>query len=100
MTKVVYDPSSPYYGTPQTNWYLGPISYREIPAHTSDMYIQLDAKYEYRPDMLSNDVYGTPKYWWTFMVRNIDIIRDPIWDLKAGTLMYIPTLERIQQIIG
>lgn len=100
MAKVTYDPSSPYYGTPQTNWYLGPITYRDIPAHTSDLYVQLDNKYHNRPDTLSYDLYGTPKYWWVFMVRNIDLIRDPIWDIKSGMVLYVPTLDRLQKIIG
>lgn len=100
MTRQVYDQSSPYFGTPQTSWYLAPIQYRDIPADTSDRYVLLDSKYEYRPDTLSNDVYGTPKYWWTFMVRNIDVMRDPIWDMKSGMAIYVPTLERIQKLIG
>ncbi len=100
MPKVVYDISSPYYGTPQTSWYLGPIALRDIPPHTSDRYVQLDSKYEYRPDSLSSDVYGTPKYWWVFMIRNMDLIRDPIWDQKAGMRIYLPTLERLEQLLG
>ncbi len=100
MAKVVYDASSPYYGTPQTSWYLGPIVLRSIPAHSSDRYVLLDSKYEHRPDTLSNDIYGTPKYWWVFMIRNMNQIRDPIWDQKAGMAIYVPTIERLNQLLG
>lgn len=100
MSKITYDTSSPYYGTPQTNWYLGPIALRVIPPHTSDRYVMLDSKYEYRPDTLSTDLYGSPRYWWVFMIRNMNDIRDPIWDQKAGMAIYVPTIERLQQLLG
>jgi hypothetical protein len=100
MTRQVYDSSSPYYGTPQTNWYLAPIKYRDIPPHASDRYVVIDAMYEFRPDNLSTTLYNNPKYWWIFMARNIDVIRDPIWDLKSGIFIYVPTLDRLQQLIG
>jgi hypothetical protein len=100
MSKINYPASSPYAMTPQTSWYLGPIRLRVIPAHTSDKYVLVDAMYEFRPDMLSNDLYGTPAYWWVFMIRNMDYIRDPIWDLKSGMAIFVPTLDRIEKLLG
>ena len=55
--------------------------------------------YQYKPDKLSYDLYNTPVYYWVFMVRNIDLIRDPIWDLKSGMVIMVPTLARLQ-ILG
>ena len=100
MSRINYQASSPYASTPQTSWYLGPINLKIIPMHSSDYYVVVKSKYEFRPDLLSYDYYHSPAYWWVFMIRNIDLIRDPIWDLKTGMKIYIPTLERIQQLLG
>lgn len=100
MSKIIYPATSPYANTQQTNWYLGPIKYRSIPAHSSDAMLVLDAKYDTRPDKLSDDLYGTPAYWWVFMVRNLDQIRDPIWDFRSGLVLFVPSSERLQKIIG
>lgn len=100
MAKTQYDSSSPYYDTPQTPWYLMPINLRSLAADSSDRLITLDPKYEFRPDRLSYDLYGTPAYWWVFMVRNLDDIRDPIWDLKAGMKIYVPAAGRITNLLG
>ena len=100
MARITYAASSPYADTPQTSWYLGPIALRNIPAHSSDIPITVNAKYEARPDLMSYDFYGTPAYWWVFMLRNIDIIRDPIWDLKSGMQIVVPSAERIKTLLG
>lgn len=100
MARISYPSASPYSATLQTSWYLGPIQLRAIPSDTSDIYALVDSMYQYRPDLLSNDMYGTPAYWWVFMIRNMDLIRDPIWDLTSGMAIYIPTLDRIQQLLG
>jgi hypothetical protein len=101
MTKIVYPASSPYFTTPQTSWYIGPIQYRNIPADSTDQFIaSLDPRYQYRPDALSYELYQTPAYWWVFMVRNVDLIRDPIWDMTAGMSIYVPTKSRIQSLLG
>lgn len=100
MSKIIYPASSPYVSTPQTNWYLGPLKFRNIPPNISDELITIDAKYNCRPDLLSYDLYGTPAYWWVFMIRNIDDIRDPIWDFKSGLLIFAPSADRIHKLLG
>jgi hypothetical protein len=55
---------------------------------------------QYRPDLLSYDLYGSVAYWWIFLARNINVIRDPIWDMVAGMAIYVPTASRIQTLIG
>lgn len=77
------------------------MTWRDIPPDSSDSFItSLDKKYENRPDRLSQDLYGTIGYWWIFQVRNMDVIRDPIWDLTAGMSLYVPSLERLKTLIG
>lgn len=46
--------------------------------------ITIESKYANRPDLLSSDLYGTPRLWWTFSYLNADLLEDPIWDFKAG----------------
>jgi len=94
MTVTTYSPSSPYYLTAQT--VVDGVSYLDfwseitISSSTSDTLISLDSKYQYRADLLSYDLYGTPQLWWVFMIRNPNIIKDPIWDFVTGINIYTP----------
>jgi hypothetical protein len=52
-----------------------------------DQFTVVTKKFEYRPDLLSNAVYGTPDYWWRIMEVN------KIWDIyefRAGLNIRIP----------
>lgn len=44
---------------------------------------------QYRPDLLSYDLYGSSNYWWTIVLLNRDQLKDPIRDLKAGTVLRV-----------
>lgn len=44
---------------------------------------------QYRPDLLSYDLYGSSNYWWTIVLLNRDQLRDPIRDLKTGTVLRV-----------
>lgn len=85
-----------YRNTEITDFYLdlwNPITIKES---ALDKTITISAKYDRRPDLLSYDVYGTPKFWWVFMMRNKDIIFDPINDFRAGVEIQIPSLTSIE----
>ena len=45
---------------------------------------------EGRPDLISNDVYGTSMYWWVICVANN--ITDPFEQLTAGKMIRIPQM--------
>jgi len=98
MAHVNYPTSSPYYLTPQNSWRIGYYVDRPIPADSTDTVFTVTPKYQYRPDKLSYDIYGYPVYYWVFMQRNIDIIRDPIYDMIVGITIYIPTYTRLQNL--
>lgn len=100
MSTVNYKPSSPYYDTPQTSWYLSNYEPRNIPRDGTDKLKILEPKYENRPDLLSYDLYGTPNFWWVFMVVNPNEIKDPIYDFKPGLTFYTPTMSRLMNILG
>lgn len=100
MSVIDYRNSSPYFNTPQTSWYLGVLEYRDIPRDGSDRIRILESKYDTRPDLLSYELYGTPNYWWVFMILNPNTIKDPIYDFKAGISIYVPTSNRLSTILG
>lgn len=99
MTKVTYQPSSPYYGTPQTSTYLGIWVPPSVGPSITDVLIEVDHKYTNRPDLLSYDLYGTSRLWWVFSMVNPDQFSDPIYDLVAGMQIYVPSSTTVQGYI-
>ena len=88
---VTYQRTSPYYNTPQTGTYLGYWNPPSVMTDPSDTLIQLTSRYQNRPDLLSYDLYGTPRLWWIFAMRNPDQIKDPIWDMTSDLQIYVPS---------
>lgn len=64
-------------------------TYKKQPTRLSqqDKYYVITAGYEYRPDLVSNKVYGIPDFWWRIMEANN--IKD-IFDFKTGLNIRIP----------
>ena len=100
MARINYTASSPYSSTKQTSWHISNYVHRSIPPASDDKSVALTKNYEFRPDKLSNDLYGTPAYWWVFAVRNRSIITDPIWDMTVGTVIVIPSPATIKKVLG
>ena len=100
MARVEYPASSPYHGTAQTSWLLGRYRHRSIRPHRDDKYVEILPKHALRPDRLSQELYGTPVYWWVFQVCNTKLIRDAIWDLKVGMVIRVPSASHLKTIIG
>lgn len=100
MAVVKYPNSSPYATTDQASWYLAPINFRDIPRAPSDKFIVVQGKYDKRPDLLSYDLYGTPNYWWTFMILNPDVLKDPVFDFQTGIQIYTATRDRLSSVLG
>lgn len=100
MAKITYPTTSPYYFTPQETWRLGRYVHRPVQPESDDTEIILDAKYQHRPDLLSFDLYQSAAYWWVFMLRNMNRVRDPVFDLKAGMRLNVPSIESIKRRFG
>ena len=100
MSTVQYKNSSPYATTDQASWYLGVLNFRPIPRATTDKFIVVQGKYNERPDLLSYDLYGTSDYWWTFMILNPDVLKDPIYDFTTGIQIYTATKDRLTSVLG
>jgi|HigsolmetaGSP12D_1036236.scaffolds.fasta_scaffold04145_2 Base plate wedge protein 53. len=100
MAKINYPTTSPYAATPQLSWRIGRYEHRSISPMPGDTEIIVQPQFEHRPDRLSYDLYGTPEYYWVFMLRNMNLIRDPIWDLKAGMKIMVPSIDTLRTIFG
>jgi len=97
---ATYSSSSPWAKTPLRDNYLDIWEPRPIPAQQDDYDYLIQPQYNYRPDLLAYDLYGSPKLWWVFMQRNVDIIYDPIFDFKAGVIIKLPKKSALMQTLG
>ena len=95
-----YSSTSLWYKTPQNKLYLDIWVPRPIPADPDDYQYLIQPQYNYRPDLLAYDLYGTPRLWWVFMQRNVDIIFDPVYDFKAGTIIKLPKKSALLRNLG
>jgi hypothetical protein len=100
MSKVNYLPTSPYYQTESFGTFLDVLTYRPISKQPDDVLYEIDSVYEFRPDLLSADLYGTSNLWWVFAQRNPNVLVDPLRDFSAGTRIYIPKIETLKQDLG
>ena len=97
---VSYSSKSIYYKTPQNDFSLQYYVHRDIPQDSTDRYVMLDERHQFKPTVLSYDLYGDPAYWWTFSILNMDQIKDPIRDFQTGTKLRVATLDRLKKVIG
>lgn len=98
---MAYNNTSPYYRTGiNVNRQLETLNPRPISASVGDQILTINTTYEYRPDLLANDLYDNPKLWWVFAQRNPNIIHDPIWDMKQGVSIFLPEQERLFNDLG
>lgn len=92
-------PTSPYSRTPIKDYYLDLWQPVDIPASANDTEIEIQPQHHERPDLLSYELYGTARLWWLFAMRNKDVLFDPIYDFKSGTKIFIPSKDRIEELI-
>lgn len=96
----LYNAYSPYFKTELTNGYLDILSLRDIPSQPDDILFEITSTYQYRPDLLSYDLYKESRLWWVFAVRNKAILKDPVYDMVAGRKIYLPKLSVLQKTLG
>lgn len=97
---ATYSQYSPYKSTLQNNLYLELLEIRPVPAEDDDYRYTIENQYKHRPDLLSYDLYGTPKLWWVFVQRNMSVIKDPIYDFVPGVTIYCPKKSNLQKYLG
>jgi hypothetical protein len=100
-TVTTYKTSSPYKTTPYIDGkFLDILNYRTLPEEADDLYRPIGIKYQFRPDLLSQWLYDSPEYWWVFIVRNRDVIIDPIWDFTSDKWIYLPKKSTVLRNLG
>jgi hypothetical protein len=100
MASIVYSKASPYYNTDTYGIFLDVTKFRDIPYDTSDIVYEIDLLYNYRPDLLAYDLYGNSELWWVFAMRNPNTIKDPVFDFRSGTIIYIPKKGAVTTALG
>jgi alpha-L-fucosidase len=95
-----YDATSPYYVTPYSQFFLDVMVNRPIPKEADDLLFTINLTYQYRPDLLSFDLYGTPTLWWVFYQRNPNTLAAPPLDFAVGQRIYLPKESTLKSTLG
>ena len=97
---ATYDATSPYFTTPYSQFFLDVMTNRPIPKQSDDILTTITLTYQYRPDLLAFDLYGTPSLWWVFYQRNPNSLTAPPFDFQVGTRIYLPKLSTLKTVLG
>ena len=96
-----YNATSPYGATGfDAEDHLGYFKIRPIPSQADDYLYTVEPQYNHRPDLLAYDLYDDPKLWWVFAQRNMDVIKDPVYDIESGTKIYLPKGDKLRKLLG
>ena len=68
-----------------------------IPHDASDIVYVMEKKYEGRPDLLASVMFNDPSLAWVILQFNR--ILDPAVELREGTVLRIPTVDRLKSKI-
>jgi alpha-L-fucosidase len=97
---AAYDTTSPYYNTTVTQFYLNVMENREIPKEDDDLSFTINLTYQYRPDLLAFDLYGTATLWWVFYQRNPNTLTAPPLDFAVGRTIFLPKISTLRSTLG
>ena len=97
---AVYKKTSPWAITPQNKLYLDLLEIRPVPAEADDFLYTIENQYKHRPDLLAYDLYGSEKLWWVFIQRNMNVLKDPIYDFEPGVVIYLPKKRNLEKFLG
>lgn len=100
MAKTSYSSASPYAQTRTFGNFLDIMTNRPVSKLDDDVLYAIDKVYEFRPDMLASDLYGNSSLWWVFVQRNPNVLKDPLFDFRAGVQIYIPKKATLQSDLG
>jgi len=96
-----YEATSPWNRTTIVQGqFLDVLSIRPVPAEADDVLYTVQTQYTFRPDLLAYDLYGSEKLWWVFAQRNMDVLKDPVYDMVPGVKIFLPKGENLAQQLG
>tara|TARA_B100001057_G_scaffold496256_1_gene597248 strand:- start:1442 stop:1729 length:288 start_codon:yes stop_codon:yes gene_type:complete len=90
--------SSPYFKTKIIDDYRDILQMPSMPMDDNDEYYTIESKFDRRPDLLAYSLYGNTRLWWVFARRNMNDIKDPIKDFRAGVTIRIPSADALSTI--
>ena len=73
---------------------------RPIPKEVDDISFTINVTYQYRPDLLAYDLYGTGNLWWVFYQRNPNTLVAPPLDFVVGKQIFLPKGDVLKQVLG
>ena len=97
---VKYSPTSPYSLTPQSSVGIGLMVYKPIPPDSGDSPYTIRPHQQYRPDLLSYELYGTPNYWWVFAARNPRLRQNILFNFVANLTIIVPSADYVRKVAG
>jgi hypothetical protein len=97
---AAYTSTSPYFQTGYSQFFLDVMVDRPIPKQPADRLFKINQTYQYRPDLLSFDLYDTPNLWWVFYQRNPNTLTKPPLDFLAETVIYLPKITTLRTVLG
>jgi hypothetical protein len=95
-----YDATSPYFETGYSQFFLDVMTNRPIPREDDDTSFVINLTYQYRPDLLAFDLYGTGALWWVFYQRNPNTLTAPPLDFAVGTQIFLPKVSTLRSSLG
>ena len=95
-----YTSTSAYFTTGYSEYFLDVMANRPIPREPDDQEMEINLTYQYRPDMLAYDLYGTPELWWVFYQRNPNTLQAPPLDFAVGTRIFLPKISTLRAVLG
>lgn len=95
-----YTSTSPYFETSYSQFFLDVMVNRPIPKEDDDLQFTINQTYQYRPDLLAYDLYGTGTLWWVFYQRNPNTLQAPPLDFKVGTRIFLPKIATLKSTLG
>lgn len=97
---ATYNQNSPYYLTQYSQYFLDVMVNRPITKLPGDQYFTINSTYQYRPDLLSFDLYDDSNLWWVFYQRNTNTLNKPPLDFTSGTQIYLPNINTLRTALG
>jgi hypothetical protein len=97
---ATYQSTSPYFLTGYSQFFLDVMVNRPIPKAPDDITFRINQTYQYRPDLLSFDLYETPTLWWVFYQRNPNTLTRPPLDFVIDTQIYLPKISTLRTVLG
>ena len=91
--------TSLYSKTSKNGYYMSYYNPISIPLDVSDYFLEIEPKYHNKPGRLAYDLYGSERLGWVFRLFNNTTINDPIFDLKSGMIILVPTKERLMKYL-